>query len=666
MTHVAWLELDNWMHYKGHHRQDLGLGVHAVVAERVNNPDSSNWGGKTSFLLAIRFALFGDHTARVEDDWIYEGEKFGMVSIGLDSGQRIERSRKLGKSTTLLLTEGGVDKRGDEAQKRIDEIVGLKLEDFDVSCFIGQKQMSKFVTMLPSERMRIVGEWFDLDKILQCEDAVSKRLIALVEKDVQFAQRQAVVGELVKAASSKVGPDPWSSNMEEAIGPADLFDPDTYLAELEAEAVEGKKAAKEAQAQVEALAGWQRAAKDAQRYKEICEKGIELKTVVQANDPVKLDLEVQRLSGASATAEARLRDAKQKQAEALKLAAGEFDGLCPVMRQACPVKAKVVELTTSNRAMVKAAKDEVGRIGLESNDLLSKCGATKSERDRAAKLAAQLEGLRGQASELLPSVAIISEKGEPPDGSEERQKADVAWGKANAAVVRHEEAKRAIADIRKHEDELTKLGESRANLSREIATHREALVVFGRNGAQRRIAEGALSEIEQGANELLEKCEIDLSFKVRWSRESAGKGELALTCGECGEPFPRGRAAKECSRCGAKRQAKTVDKLELEMSDRSGAADDLVGITFYLSGAAWLREERGSSWGAAFIDEPFGSLDANNRRALAGKLVTMLEGRYGFEQAFVVSHSPDVNDALPGRIEIVADDERSWFKGESR
>jgi len=61
-------------------------------------------------------------------------------------------------------------------------------------------------------------------------------------------------------------------------------------------------------------------------------------------------------------------------------------------------------------------------------------------------------------------------------------------------------------------------------------------------------------------------------------------------------------------------------------------------------------------WGTAFIDEPFGALDEANRKAFAAHLTAMLRGRFGFEQAFVVAHSPDVLDAMPGRVTVMADE----------
>ena len=94
-------------------------------------------------------------------------------------------------------------------------------------------------------------------------------------------------------------------------------------------------------------------------------------------------------------------------------------------------------------------------------------------------------------------------------------------------------------------------------------------------------------------------------------------------------------------------------------SDVSGAAEDITGLAFQLSAAAWLRVRRGSEWESVFIDEPFGSLDPANREALSMHLHQLLRSRYAFKQAFLVSHDIGVMASMPHRILIRSDGESS-------
>ncbi len=93
--------------------------------------------------------------------------------------------------------------------------------------------------------------------------------------------------------------------------------------------------------------------------------------------------------------------------------------------------------------------------------------------------------------------------------------------------------------------------------------------------------------------------------------------------------------------------------MRIELTQRSGAAEDLAGLAVQIAASAWLRESRGSAWRSIAIDEPFGSLDSCHSRALGAHLAALLAGKHGFLQSFVVAHDRASLDAFPSRIEIV-------------
>jgi hypothetical protein len=261
----------------------------------------------------------------------------------------------------------------------------------------------------------------------------------------------------------------------------------------------------------------------------------------------------------------------------------------------------------------------------------------------------KLETMREEARRLQPAYEAAKAAGEPENPAGLRALLEAAQEAQRAAL--HAEADREIrlGLATAAEGKRAALLERIAGLRAEIAVAREAAVIFGKGGAQRKVAEGALGEIEAVANERLRECGIDLSVGVRWSREGQG---LARACEACGEAFPASARAKVCARCGAGRGQQVINRLELELSDRSGAAEDLVGVAVQLAASAWLRRGRGSTWGVALMDEPFSACDRHNRKALAGHLGAMVRG-CEFEQALVISHAPDASDLFPGRIEVL-------------
>jgi hypothetical protein len=219
---------------------------------------------------------------------------------------------------------------------------------------------------------------------------------------------------------------------------------------------------------------------------------------------------------------------------------------------------------------------------------------------------------------------------------------------AEARVAALEGARQAAGEARAKGDAARAEAEA---LERAVRTAAAAAAIFGKGGAQRRLAEGALGEIEGQANELLGECEIPLSVRVQWAREGSG---VAASCSACGEPFPRSEKAKVCARCGAERGPNIVHSLSIDPSAQSGGARDLAGIFVQLAAAAWLVADRDAEWGCALLDEPTATLDSFNRRALSAHFSQILS-RVGCTQALVISHSSDAMQGLPGRIEVVSD-----------
>jgi DNA repair exonuclease SbcCD ATPase subunit len=180
----------------------------------------------------------------------------------------------------------------------------------------------------------------------------------------------------------------------------------------------------------------------------------------------------------------------------------------------------------------------------------------------------------------------------------------------------------------------------------EAGTLREAQLVLGPLGAQRRLAQGALGKIEEEANFVLSACGVPLSLKVSWERE--GK-DPADECPKCGRAFAATTKEKACLECGEPRGKNRIQRLDVQLSSVSGAAKALGGLSAAFGASAWLRRERDSQWGTSLLDEPLAACDKRIRQQVGTQLREML-GFAGFRQAFVVSHDAQSVSALPGRI----------------
>tara|TARA_Y100000034_G_scaffold121388_1_gene165527 strand:- start:575 stop:2386 length:1812 start_codon:yes stop_codon:yes gene_type:complete len=603
-------------------------------------------------MFAVPFALYGRKppSAALEDDWINDDASEGSVVLVLDDGTTITRSRKRGKATRLnVVAANGAKLAGNiAAQDFIVELLGLSEQDFFATCFFEQKQMSKIITAKPADRMKTVSAWLNLDPLVRCEENVRKRLAVVVAEYAVHERRRGALTEMILLKEKSM-----SGESLEALKAA--CDASATIAETARD--ELKQLQRDA-AVLEAMAA------KAAEYDDIVVQGKAQKTkLAEGKASTELQAAVDEARTVEADAAAERAAAHEQVVEKKQLAAGAFDGQCPVTCEECPVADAVTDQVTGNRTLVATVHQEFQAADERYRGATVQRQQVEREQERAIHGEAKLVSLRDRARALKPQRdkhLVMEAEGELPDIAAEEHRVDELWAASNADAVEYHELEIGLNDIKVWRQELDEIAVHSKGLDEDLATLREALVVFGRNGAQRATAEQALLEIETDANALLIESAIDLSIAVRWAHEAASG--LAKHCEMCGAPFPTSQRVKECGQCRAKRGPKTINKLDITLSDCSGAAEDLAGIAFQLAAAAWLRRERNTSWSAAFIDEPFGSLDSANRRSLATKFATMLRGRFGFEQSMVVAHDQSIMDSLPGKIAIIAGDEGSTFE----
>lgn len=641
------LRMKNWLRYAGEHAVALDATVYGIVGQYADDGRRSNWSGKTSLVEAVRFALFGVHRAAREDDWITRGQSSGFVEVLTDNGWLVRRERKRGSATQLTVKGPHNHASGEDAQKILNRLVGLGKDDFEVTCWFGQKQLARLVLARPAERFDLMSSWFDLAPLQRCEENMRLKLSDLTTRATDLRTKTAALEAQLRRLATDHGIPPEKmelfGELRERLG----WEREQALAAVAA--AHGQVA--ETQAAIVQYDEARRVAEQAAEFDRIVAEGQDL------------NRQIAQLEGSDAQEQAareqlmQLRGVVAQAAENLKqkraLARGEFDGRCPVAGIACPAKQDInAAMDTNKKLHDEAAKQYDDACRVEASARLDVEG-TAANHGRLVRLTAQRDTLRQRARALLPAAETA--KTAPPfdaAGNTARQEAAQAAQRALATAEAQVSAvERAMTVLDELSGSIGDAADRLAGIANEERVARAALRIFGRQGAQKRIAEEALTEIEAGANEVLREAGIALDVHVSWGREGVG---LAAWCGECGAPFPASARVKRCDRCGAERGPKVVDRLDVDLSDRSGAAEDLAGAALQLAAASWLRRNRDVSWSVALIDEPFGALDEANRRSFAAHLMSMLRGRHGFAQAFVVAHSADVLDGLPARLVVEA------------
>lgn len=634
--HVVLIEVTNYGPFKGRHRIKLEPSVYGIVGRHAADPGRSNWLGKSWALGAVRYALYGAHNAPSDDAMIHNGEAESAVHLEMDDGTLVTRGRKVGKATQLKYTPGkrpaaaATQKR---AQELINDYMKMDLVDFDASCFIEQKQIARMVTASPADRTKIVNAWFELGPLQEAATHASDHLRTLLAEK----SRNAQVRETSLAAFE---------DFDVEVARKSVAKLETRAAGL----VELRRILKE---QIQTGREWQREKRRADEFEELLVEGKEMASKVAMLEAALAAMDSEAsLEGAAQEAATALTNAKGLLADDAQLARGEFDGQCPVMRSECFLPDQVAETKDDAKRRLPQLTETCDRMKLEYDEAMRLKGARVSlERDlEAAKR--DVDEIRSDAQERADAADFIDENPKPIAVEalvlkEEQYDADIAALKADQALLE--------AQIKGYEAAMVAVeqyGPEAQKLDDNIRTAREAVAILGRSGAQKEIASSALAAIEKLANGLLSSASIDLTLAVRWARE--GKG-LASHCDACGAPFGASARVKACPGCNAARGPKLIEKLELELSNRSGAADDMAGLAFQLAASSWLRQKRGSDWSVVFIDEPFGALDETNARNLSSHLHTLIRGDFGFEQGFLVAHSASIMGAMPARVVVTSD-----------
>lgn len=610
---IQGLRVRNWLRFRGEHELDLEPTTYALVAEHERDKDRSNWLGKSALVGAIRYALFGTVPRQCQtlDDAVNREEDELEVDLELSDGTYVERRRRRGRSGTDMVAQLP-DDREVRDQALLEEHLGFDEETFLMTAFFEQKSMSRFVVAQPADRTSVVNGWLGMGKVEQAHAAVVKKLgdatreiAALVaNRDLKSKERVDVEGLQRNIADLREREAKWKENFEQAR----LYEN-----------------------------GW----RSRERLKELRDELTELGQL-KLRDVEPILKAAEETLAAAIGVEAR---AKAELIAAKSFAGGVFNGTCPVTCEECPVADQVRSMRDAAEARVEAAEADWKRADEEAKLAKMKVRELVEERDAAKRRLARIERAKVERDRLEEQLA------DTPTRSE------YTVAQCNSKLAHYAATVKEMASSVDAQHALDRwLVENQGKFD-DCERRRKALTlaaqVLGREGVQRRLTEGFVRFLERASTERLRRAGIDLEVSLVWGRETK---QLAENCPECGAAFPRSVKVKRCE-CGARRGNKSDGKLHVELSDRSGAAEDLAGVAVQLAAAQWLREARGVGWATAVLDEPFGSLDAANRGALAKLLANLADD--GFEQAIVIAHDRGVLDAMPGRIIIEADDESS-------
>jgi exonuclease SbcC len=196
---------------------------------------------------------------------------------------------------------------------------------------------------------------------------------------------------------------------------------------------------------------------------------------------------------------------------------------------------------------------------------------------------------------------------------------------ANQKVAVAQNRLEVLGDQRQRQKEMA---EKRTVVTQQIQRLKLLEKACGRSGVQALLIEQALPEIEERANELLDRLtggEMTVSFETQ--RQLKSRDALAETL----DIHIRDHAG------------------ERPYDNYSGGEQFRVNFAIRLALSQLLAKRAGARLQTLVIDEGFGSQDPNGRQRLIEAINTIQDD---FRRILVITHIDELRDAFPNRIEI--------------
>jgi len=186
----------------------------------------------------------------------------------------------------------------------------------------------------------------------------------------------------------------------------------------------------------------------------------------------------------------------------------------------------------------------------------------------------------------------------------------------------------------------TEYSNQREELNQQIVRHKTLERAFGKDGVPALLIEQALPQIEQKANDLLERLS-DGHMSIRFVTQSEYKD---------------------------KKRDDLKETLDIQISDSAGLRDYemysggeafRVNFAIRLALSEILAQRKGARLQTLVIDEGFGSQDAQGRQRLIEAINLV---KRDFAKILIITHLDELKDAFPNRIEVEKTERGSSIK----
>lgn len=271
---------------------------------------------------------------------------------------------------------------------------------------------------------------------------------------------------------------------------------------------------------------------------------------------------------------------------------------------------------------LEAARAALAPLEREIAELRTEIENRKSEIDIQEDEYASGAASLAQAEQQAPDVDAAYDELLTLQESENRLRDEVGAARQKVSVLGDLRTRKTELESRRHE------------LAGEIGRHKTLERAFSKDGVPALLIEQALPQIEEKANELLERLS-----------DGSSSGSMSVR-------FVTQAEYKDKKRDDLK------ETLDIQISDGAGARDYemfsggeafRVNFAIRLALSEVLARRTGARLQTLVIDEGFGSQDAHGRQRLVEAINLV---KPDFAKILIITHLDELKDAFPNRIEV--------------
>lgn len=278
--------------------------------------------------------------------------------------------------------------------------------------------------------------------------------------------------------------------------------------------------------------------------------------------------------------------------------------------------------TEADFRALEAAKAALAPLEREMSELRQEIENRQSEIENQEDEYAAAAAALAQAEQQAPDVDAAYDELLRLQETENRLRDEVGAARQKVSVLDDLRARKLDFEARRHE------------LAGEIGRHKTLERAFGKDGVPALLIEQALPQIEEKANELLDRLS-----------DGSSSGSMSIR-------FVTQAEYKDKKRDDLK------ETLDIQISDAAGARDYemfsggeafRVNFAIRLALSEVLARRTGARLQTLVIDEGFGSQDAQGRQRLVEAINLV---KPDFAKILIITHLEELKDAFPNRIEV--------------